>query len=136
MYDEFVALKYSCASVTHALPHVSRLFGRAPDLVREFLNLRHAFDAYWFRQHSPMADDPPVPRSESPGPQEKADIQNLLSLPEIDIPEDHRKQTPPAMSCKLLEHQKVCLTWLMRQEQDPHKKGGLLAGTSMSRRRQ
>ena len=93
MYDEFVALKYSCASVTHALPHVSRLFGRAPDLVREFLNLRHAFNAYWFRQHSPMADDPPVPRSESPGPQEKADIQNLLSLPEIDIPEDHRKQT-------------------------------------------
>ena len=121
-------------SVAHALPHVTRLLIRAPDLLREFLQLQHVFNAYWFRQHSTVSPDSPVPRCESPGPQEKADIENLLSLPKIDIPKDQRKQTSPAMSCELLEHQKVCLTWLIRQEQDPHKKGGLLAGTLTTRR--
>lgn len=66
-------------------------------------------------------------KDEEKGSQQE-DIQKLLSLPEIDIPPDERKNTPAAMSCKLLEHQKVCLTWLMEQE-DSHKKGGLLADT-------
>lgn len=60
--------------------------------------------------------------------QENADMQKLLLLPDIDIPPEERKKTPRAMSCTLMEHQKVCLTWLIQQEQDSHKKGGLLAG--------
>ncbi|ROW02910.1 hypothetical protein VSDG_01773 [Cytospora chrysosperma] len=58
-------------------------------------------------------------------------VQKLLVLPDIDIPPRLRKQTPRQMadSCKLMEHQKVCLTWLVRQEEDKHKKGGLLADT-------
>ncbi|KUI52740.1 hypothetical protein VP1G_00051 [Cytospora mali] len=32
-------------------------------------------------------------------------------------------------SCRLMEHQKVCLTWLSNQENDGHKKGGILADT-------
>jgi hypothetical protein len=57
-------------------------------------------------------------------------VQKLLVLPDIDIPPRLRKETPRQMaeSCKLMEHQKVCLTWLVRQEEDKHKKGGLLAG--------
>lgn len=57
-------------------------------------------------------------------------VQKLLVLPDIDIPPRLRKQTPRQMadSCKLMEHQKVCLTWLVRQEEDKHKRGGLLAG--------
>ncbi|ROW15882.1 hypothetical protein VPNG_02557 [Cytospora leucostoma] len=57
------------------------------------------------------------------------DVQKLLILPEIDIPRERRKQTPRGMSCQLMEHQKVCLTWLLQQEEDKHKKGGLLADT-------
>ncbi|KAK2602841.1 hypothetical protein N8I77_009346 [Diaporthe amygdali] len=40
-----------------------------------------------------------------------------------------RKQTPKQMSCTLLEHQKIGLTWLIEQEKDRQKKGGLLADT-------
>ncbi|KAI8960796.1 SNF2 family N-terminal domain-containing protein [Daldinia sp. FL1419] len=57
------------------------------------------------------------------------EIQNLLTMPEIDIPPEQRKGTPAAMSCTLMEHQKVCLTWLVQQEEDVHKKGGILADT-------
>ncbi|RYP61070.1 hypothetical protein DL770_009854 [Monosporascus sp. CRB-9-2] len=60
---------------------------------------------------------------------EQEDIQRLLSLPDIDIPSAQRKETPRAMSCALMEHQRVCLTWMIQQEQDSHKKGGLLADT-------
>lgn len=58
------------------------------------------------------------------------DIQKLLILPDIYYPPEQRKQTPRQMinSCLLMEHQKVCLTWLLRQEEDKDKKGGLLAG--------
>lgn len=58
-------------------------------------------------------------------------VQKLLVLPDIDVPPQLRKETPRQMaeSCKLMEHQKVCLTWLVRQEEDKHKKGGLLADT-------
>ncbi|KAL1873175.1 hypothetical protein Daus18300_003994 [Diaporthe australafricana] len=57
------------------------------------------------------------------------DIQNLLVLSEVDIPPHLRKQTPTQMSCTLMEHQKIGLTWLIEQEMDPKKKGGLLADT-------
>ncbi|RYP46642.1 hypothetical protein DL768_007187 [Monosporascus sp. mg162] len=60
---------------------------------------------------------------------QEEDIQRLLSLPDIDIPSSQRKETPRAMSCALMEHQRVCLTWMIQQEQDSHKKGGLLADT-------
>lgn len=56
-------------------------------------------------------------------------VKHLLRLPEIDIPPEQRKATPIAMSCTLMDHQKVCLTWLMEQEDDPKKKGGILADT-------
>ncbi|XXG99387.1 G protein-coupled receptor gpr1 [Hypoxylon texense] len=57
------------------------------------------------------------------------EIQKLLSMPEIDIAPGQRKNTPAAMSCKLLPHQRVSLTWMTQQELDQHKKGGLLADT-------
>lgn len=37
------------------------------------------------------------------------------------------------MSCTLMEHQKIGLTWLIEQEMDSKKKGGLLAGQSHNR---
>ncbi|KAI1775418.1 hypothetical protein F4818DRAFT_441514 [Hypoxylon cercidicola] len=57
------------------------------------------------------------------------EIQKLLSMPEIDIPKELRKNTPAAMSCELFEHQRISLTWMRQQEEDPVKKGGLLADT-------
>ncbi|KAI1453390.1 SNF2 family N-terminal domain-containing protein [Annulohypoxylon moriforme] len=60
---------------------------------------------------------------------ERQAVQHLLQLPEIDIPPEQRKATPIEMSCSLMDHQKVCLTWLMEQENDPNKKGGILADT-------
>ncbi|OTB13127.1 hypothetical protein K445DRAFT_24943 [Daldinia sp. EC12] len=60
---------------------------------------------------------------------QQKELDNLLSMPEIDIPPEQRKGTPAAMSCTLMEHQKVCLTWLIQQEEDAHKKGGILADT-------
>jgi hypothetical protein len=58
------------------------------------------------------------------------DVQNLLVLSEVNIPPRQRKQTPKQMSCDLTEHQKIGLTWLLEQEKDRKKKGGLLAGMS------
>ncbi|KAF3771093.1 hypothetical protein M406DRAFT_336613 [Cryphonectria parasitica EP155] len=55
------------------------------------------------------------------------DVRNLLVLPPINIPREQRVQTPRQMRCQLMEHQKVCLSWLMRQEEDRNKRGGLLA---------
>lgn len=60
------------------------------------------------------------------------DIQNLLALSEVNIPPHQRKQTPQQMLCALTEHQKIGLTWLLEQEKDRQKKGGLLAGWSHS----
>lgn len=56
------------------------------------------------------------------------DVENLLVLSELNIPPHKRKQTPKQMSCALTEHQKIGLTWLLEQEMDRQKKGGLLAG--------
>lgn len=60
------------------------------------------------------------------------DVQNLLVLSEVNIPPHQRKQTPQQMLCALTEHQKIGLTWLLEQEKDRQKKGGLLAGWSHS----
>lgn len=56
------------------------------------------------------------------------DVENLLVLSEVNIPPNQRKQTPKQMSCALTEHQRIGLTWLLEQEKDKQKKGGLLAG--------
>lgn len=56
------------------------------------------------------------------------DIRKLLRMPETEIPPEERVNTPIQMSCKLMEHQKVALQWLKDQENDRHKRGGLLAG--------
>lgn len=56
------------------------------------------------------------------------DVENLLVLSEVNIPPHQRKQTPKQMSCALTEHQRIGLTWLLEQEKDQLKKGGLLAG--------
>lgn len=55
-------------------------------------------------------------------------VQNLLALSEVDISPSRRRQTPKQMSCALTEHQRIGLTWLLEQENDRQKKGGLLAG--------
>lgn len=55
----------------------------------------------------------------------------LLDLPEVDISEHERIETPRAMVCELLAHQRVGLTWLIRQEEDPNKRGSILAGKTI-----
>ncbi|KAI1763291.1 SNF2 family N-terminal domain-containing protein [Hypoxylon sp. FL1150] len=64
-----------------------------------------------------------------PDESQRKEIQKLLTMPEIEVPKEQRKNTPAAMSCKLMEHQKVSLSWMIKQEEDQHKKGGLLADT-------
>lgn len=60
------------------------------------------------------------------------EIQKLFqNLPDIEIAPEDRANTPPQMSCKLMEHQKVALKWLKDQEKNRDKKGGLLAGMSL-----
>lgn len=56
----------------------------------------------------------------------------LLHLPEVNIPEGERLETPRGLTCELLPHQRVGLTWLIRQEQDPSKRGSILAGKETS----
>jgi hypothetical protein len=51
-------------------------------------------------------------------------IENIK--PHDEIPPEGRQQTPQAMSCKLMEHQKLGLTWLMKMEEGSAK-GGILA---------
>ncbi|OTB00375.1 hypothetical protein M426DRAFT_26607 [Hypoxylon sp. CI-4A] len=57
------------------------------------------------------------------------EIRQLLKMPAIKLRPEQRRNTPVAMACKLMEHQKVCLTWLMDQEEFPEKRGGILADT-------
>jgi SNF2 family DNA or RNA helicase len=42
------------------------------------------------------------------------------------IPPSQRTQTPSSMDSQLMEHQKIALTWLLKQERSSHK-GGILA---------
>lgn len=60
--------------------------------------------------------------------QTRHDMRSLMNLPPLEIPKAERMDTPAALKCRLFEHQKVALTWLVRQEQNPSKRGGLLAG--------
>lgn len=60
--------------------------------------------------------------------EQNENLQQLLILPPVAIPPEQRLQTPYKMSCTLMEHQKVCLTWLTQQEEDASMKGGILAG--------
>ncbi|KAH9895410.1 SNF2 family N-terminal domain-containing protein [Xylariomycetidae sp. FL2044] len=53
---------------------------------------------------------------------------NLFDLPPVEIPPEQRQPTPGAMTCKLLPHQRVGLTWLMKQEAST-RKGSILADT-------
>ncbi|KAI1142039.1 hypothetical protein F5Y05DRAFT_213007 [Hypoxylon sp. FL0543] len=70
-----------------------------------------------------------LPRPQASAESQNQHLQKFLKLPEIEIPRDKRMSKPPGMSCELLEHQKVGLTWLVQQEEDQHKKGGILADT-------
>lgn len=57
------------------------------------------------------------------------EIRNLFqNMPEIEMAPEDRAITPVQMSCKLMEHQKIALMWLKDQENNRHKRGGLLAG--------
>jgi hypothetical protein len=56
------------------------------------------------------------------------DVENLLNPSEVNIAPHRRKKTPKQMLCALTEHQRIGLTWLLEQENDRKKKGGLLAG--------
>ncbi|KAI0134083.1 SNF2 family N-terminal domain-containing protein [Xylariales sp. AK1849] len=55
-------------------------------------------------------------------------MKKLLVFPPIDIPKQERHKQPIALAPKLLPHQRVGLTWLIKQEEDNHK-GGILADT-------
>jgi hypothetical protein len=56
------------------------------------------------------------------------EIRQLLKniRPDEDLPPELRKGTPPEMATSLLEHQKLGLSWLARQEEGTNK-GGILA---------
>lgn len=58
----------------------------------------------------------------------RANLQNLLSVNEHEIALENRLNTPIQMSCELMPHQRVGLTWLVKQEKSD-KKGALLADT-------
>lgn len=58
----------------------------------------------------------------------REDVRRFLSLPETEIPPEERMGTPVAMNCRLMPHQMCGLTWMVRQEEDDDKRGGLLAG--------
>ncbi|KAK7959385.1 uncharacterized protein PG986_004239 [Apiospora aurea] len=58
----------------------------------------------------------------------RANLQNLLSVPEHEVAPAQRLDTPMQMKCVLLEHQRVGLTWLVNQEKSI-RKGALLADT-------
>lgn len=59
---------------------------------------------------------------------EAEDLKQVLDVPAFRAPKAMRKQTPKQLACDLLEHQKVCLSWLLRQENNKDKLGSLLAG--------
>ncbi|CAJ2499692.1 Uu.00g025450.m01.CDS01 [Anthostomella pinea] len=64
--------------------------------------------------------------TQADGQAENEIVQRLLALPPIDYPPEQRQMTPKALSCKLMSHQRVGLTWLMDQEKGINK-GGILA---------
>lgn len=85
----------------------------------------------WYLQHARGdhdAEDIPDDQQESLRNDVRDQTRALLLLPEVNIPEDERLPTPRALTCNLLPHQRVGLTWLIRQEQDPNKRGSILAG--------
>ncbi|KAJ1917488.1 hypothetical protein H4219_003170 [Mycoemilia scoparia] len=43
------------------------------------------------------------------------------------IPPQDRLQTPPGMTINLMEHQRIGLTWMVKQELNPKYRGGILA---------
>ncbi|KAJ4388636.1 hypothetical protein N0V93_006095 [Gnomoniopsis smithogilvyi] len=74
-------------------------------------------------------EEQPVPEGQSEPLQDtREQTPALLDLPEVNIPIDERVETPRALVCELLAHQRVGLTWLIRQEEDPEKRGSILAG--------
>ena len=80
--------------------------------------------------HFEPAPSPPDPHSYlySDPTRNAEEIQALLKniRPDEDLPAELRKGTPPEMATTLLEHQKLGLTWLTRQEEGSNR-GGILA---------
>lgn len=78
------------------------------------------------------AQDVPEDQHQVPHDDARGQTNALLHLPEVNIPEGERLETPRGLNCELLPHQRVGLTWLIRQEQDPNKRGSILAGKETS----
>ncbi|GAW11441.1 hypothetical protein ANO14919_007870 [Xylariales sp. No.14919] len=74
--------------------------------------------------HLPLAGLPP--NYDPYDDREREAIRNLLDVPDVDIPIWNRQREPAALQKKLMPHQRVGLTWLINQEESPHK-GGILA---------
>lgn len=80
------------------------------------------------QHHAVKTERAKIPVIDLREPSPPDDIEDLLRMPAIDIPEHLRPATPKEMLCELLPHQKVALKWLKEQEKDQAKRGGLLAG--------
>ncbi|KAI2607184.1 SNF2 family N-terminal domain-containing protein [Hypoxylon fragiforme] len=139
------------------LPDITDLFRTARELVQEYTSAMDAIDKSRSRPLPLPSTLPPTPQSDALSHSGSANDNNndameeaevilqqlqggavnshqkeltrLLSMPDIDIPPSERTNTPAGMKCTLMEHQKACLTWLVKQEKDDHKKGGILADT-------
>ncbi|KAK8079289.1 hypothetical protein PG994_003096 [Apiospora phragmitis] len=88
-------------------------------------------DVAWQRYVASQGQDPEDMMLRDPASSQanvRANLQNFLSVPEHEIAREKRLDTPMQMSCQLMEHQRVGLTWLVKQEKGVMK-GGLLADT-------
>lgn len=149
-----LVLSYSTPA-QQLMPTMVQLLRRAPDLVADFGSVAIAHDhVCWFLRHRSNPHHRQTPGSQSTAftdPDQDAEnshnadgssnelveaasrmkqqevIRALTNLPEVNIEPADRLQTPAAMTCELMPHQKLCLTWLVRQEES-ESRGGLLAG--------
>ncbi|KAL8387424.1 hypothetical protein RB595_009912 [Gaeumannomyces hyphopodioides] len=60
---------------------------------------------------------------------EEEQIRNLLQScrPDIELQDSEQEATPEALKFPLFPHQRLALKWMMGMEEDPRKKGGILA---------
>jgi SNF2 family DNA or RNA helicase len=105
-------------------------FGSSANPLRGFGDVAGSTIGNIISHFEPGPSAPPDPHSYlySDPTRNAEEIQALLKniRPDEDLPAELRKGTPPEMATTLLEHQKLGLTWLTRQE-DGSNKGGILA---------